>query len=395
MWRTIKLILEPTETQTTTFKETCFLFTEVFNAICSWGWENKEKNGIRLHHEFYHPLKIKYPSLVSDLHVQARVKATEAIKGALTLKKKNKKVSCPKSVLCPPRYNLHTFKVDWESRTVRMSTTAGRQTIRFKIPSYAEKYTRHEVDTADLLFRDGVWVLNVCLTIPAPEIKPIDIVIGIDLGLAQPAVLSNNKFLGKKSWKNIENKRFKLKRKLQAKGTKSAKRHLKKIRKSQSRFRRDCDHVLSKQVVQAVPAGSTIVVENLTNIRNSIKAKKKTENKRRLHGWSFAQLRSFIEYKAEERGCMVTGVDPRHTSQQCSCCGYTAKNNRRSRGLFKCQKCGFTLHADLNAARNIAAKYRAQVSISDMGGRTVNAPIVGEDVFHSATHKLPVLAGSG
>src|SRR5688572_27819293 len=101
------------------------------------------------------------------------------------------------------------------------------------------------------------------------------------------------------------------------------------------RFRCDCDHVLSKRIVQSTPAGGTVIIENLTGIRKRTKIKKKTETSRRVHSWSFAQLRSFIEYKAEDRGCMVVAVDSRHTSLACSCCGHTVRNNRRSRGLFK------------------------------------------------------------
>jgi hypothetical protein len=68
--------------------------------------------------------------------IQARVKATEAVKSAFALQKAGRKVGMPQSDACPPRYNLHTYKVDWESQTVRMSTTGGRQTIRFDVPDY-------------------------------------------------------------------------------------------------------------------------------------------------------------------------------------------------------------------------------------------------------------------
>src|SRR4029450_11865867 len=121
--------------------------------------------------------------------------------------------------------------------------------------------------------------------------------------------------------------------------------------------------------------GGTIVLENLKDIRKRMKAKRRTKTKRRMHSWSFAQLKSFIGYKAEERVCTVVGVDPRHTSQMCSCCGHTARTNRRSQGVFICRQCGFHLNADLNAARNIAAKYRAGGGISSTGG-LCNQPIV-------------------
>jgi putative transposase len=239
-------------------------------------------------------------------------------------------------------------------------------------------YAGYATDTADLIQRDGRWWLHVVVAVPAPQIEPTDQVVGVDLGLSRPAVTSTGRFLGKRAWKAIEGRLFKLKRALQKCGTKSAKRHLRKVRHKQMRFRRNADHLLSKQIVQSALPGGTIVLENLKDIRRRTKMRRKTETQRRIHSWSFAQLKDFIGYKAEERGCTVVVVDPRHTSQACSRCGHTARNNRRSRDLFVCQKCGFSLHADLNGARNIAAKYRAGGGISPAGGLHVNQPIVSD-----------------
>ena len=50
---------------------------------------------------------------------------------------------------------------------------------------------------------------------------------------------------------------------------------------------------------------------------------------------------------------MLVEVNPRDTSQRCSCCGYTAKENRVSQALFRCQACGYEENADINAANNI------------------------------------------
>src|SRR6185295_12210075 len=190
----------------------------------------------------------------------------------------------------------------------------GRQTIRFHIPDYSAKYAGCPTDTADLIERDGHWWLHVVVTVPAPEVEPSAQVVGVDLGISRPAVTSHNRFLGKKAWKAIEGRLFHLKRGLQKKGTRSAKRLLRRVRHRQRRFRRDCDHVLSKRIVQSVEPGAAIVLENLKDIRKRMKAKRQTRSKRRMHCWSFAQLKGFIGYKAEERGCTVVAVDPRHTS---------------------------------------------------------------------------------
>jgi len=368
MQRTVRLVLNPTPAQAQALADTAHQFTAAFNQVCAYGWQQKDKNGVRLHHATYYAVKTACPGLVADLVIQARVKATEALKSAFARQKAALPTSCPHSTHCPPRYNVHTYTLSWDAQTVRLSTVAGRMTLPFTVPAYATKYAGFPIDTADLIqHQDGTWWLHVVVTVAPPVIAQTEEVIGIDLGLAHPAVTSTNQFLGKKAWKATEGRHFRLKRVLQKRGTKSAKRHLRHLRHTQARFRRDCDHVLSKKLVEAAAPGGTLVLENLTDIRQRVRAKRQTQTKRRLHSWSFAQLTSFLTYKAEERRLTVARVDPRHTSQTCSCCGHQARNNRRSQSHFVCHACGFELHADLNAARNIAAKYRASRGTSSTG----------------------------
>ncbi|WP_274929767.1 transposase [Vibrio metschnikovii] len=52
---------------------------------------------------------------------------------------------------------------------------------------------------------------------------------------------------------------------------------------------------------------------------------------------------------------MVLKVDPKGTSQTCSCCGHKSKANRLSQSEFVCEKCGLTINADDNASLNILA----------------------------------------
>src|SRR5215213_227533 len=243
MQRTIRLKLTPSLAQAEALTETSRLFTAAFNRFVVLGWEAGVSNATKLHYLAYYPVRSELPTLNSNLINTARAKAAEAIKSAFALKKLERVVSMPVSAACSPRYNVHTYKVDWESQTVRMSLVGDRQTIRFAIPDYNAAYAGYPTDTADLLFRNGVWWLHVVVTVPAPDVVPTDQVVGVDLGLAQPAVTSNNRFLGKRAWKAIEGRLFHLKRKLQQKGTRSAKRHLKRLRRKQTRFRRNCDHV--------------------------------------------------------------------------------------------------------------------------------------------------------
>ena len=394
MDRTVKIHLHPTPEQAKALDETIAQFTQAFNQVCAYGWQYQEKNGVRLHHETYRDTKVSCPGLVSDLLIQARVKATETLTSAFTWQKKHeasyerrvekakekgypvpqfKPVQCPTSELCPPRYNIHTYTLDWEKQSARLSTTDGRMNIPFAVPSYSAKYQGHGVATADLVYRKGKYWLHVVVKVPDPDIPTNDEVIGVDLGLNRPAVTSKRQFLGNKHWKERDRKYFRIRRKLQSKGSKSAKRHLKKMSKHQARFHRDCDHVLSKRIAQNATPGSTIVLENLKNIRENSKIgrgkkDKNVSTKRKLHAWTFAQFYDFIAYKAQERGIQVVKVDPRHTSQTCSKCGHQHRSNRKSQSLFLCKNCGYCLHADLNAAYNIRDKYLASIGNAFAGG---------------------------
>ncbi len=379
MQRTIRVQLEPTPSQAENLSRVALLTTEAFNRCVESGWRANISNSTRLHRLTYYPLRDALPDLASNLLVQARMKAAEALKSAFTLRRDPKRTaSMPRSRFSPPRYNQRTYHLDWASTTVSLTLIGGRQTIRFSVPYYAKKYVGYPVDTADLIERGGTWWLHIVVSVKQPEVQPTGQVVSVDLGLSSPAVTSSGQFLGKRRWKAIEARLFHLKRALQKKRTKSARCHLRRVRHKQRRFRRDCDHVLSKQIVRTAEPGSTIVLENLKDICKRMKVRRRTQTKRKMHSWSFAQLKGFIAYKAEERGCTVAVVDPRHTSQACSCCGHIARNNRRSRSAFWCRKCGFHLNADLNAARNIAAKYHTGGGIPPAGGLSVMQPIVSD-----------------
>lgn len=172
MQRTIRVILEPTDSQTALLADTCEVFTSAFNQAVDIGWQADVGNAIRLHYLAYYLLKYRHPTLVSDLINQARVKAAEALRSVFTLRQDKKRtVSQPQSHHCPPRYNKHTYRMDWASRTVNLSTTHGRQTLRLRVPPYAEKYTGFPPETAELLCTRGRWYLHIVVTLPPPVFR--------------------------------------------------------------------------------------------------------------------------------------------------------------------------------------------------------------------------------
>ncbi len=88
MDRTIVVQLNPTPEQAAILKHTLDDYTACFNAVAHVGFTTQCRNGTELHKETYYPLRMQYPDLPSQLVCSARVKATEAVKAALTWKAK-------------------------------------------------------------------------------------------------------------------------------------------------------------------------------------------------------------------------------------------------------------------------------------------------------------------
>lgn len=313
-------------------------------------------NGVELHKLTYASERVS-TQLPSQLVCSARVRATESIKSAKTRLKKGKKASCPKARSKTIRYDARSATIDLAAGTATLASIDGRVLCKISIPEFHKPRIGWKVCSSDLIFKNDKVFLHVIVEAPDKTYEHTGQAVGVDLGVNRPAVTSEAKFFGKKQWKGVEHKYFKLKRALQAKGTKSAKRHLKKLGRKENRFRTDCDHVLSRRIVDSVQEGATIALEDLTDIRERVKARKKT--RRRIHTWSFARLQSFLQYKSKIAGCFVAYVDPRYTSQKCSRCGHAEKANRKTQSWFVCKKCGFQHNADLNAAKNIRSNHLA------------------------------------
>jgi putative transposase len=84
-------------------------------------------------------------------------------------------------------------------------------------------------------------------------------------------------------------------------------------------------------------------------------------------GWGLLVRR--LEDKAPGR---VEKINPAFTSVRCSACGHVDPKSRKSQAVFRCTACGFACHADVNAARNIAAGYAVTARGGDGAARPVN-----------------------
>lgn len=140
---------------------------------------------------------------------------------------------------------------------------------------------------------------------------------------------------------------------LQSVGTKSAKRHLRKLSGRESRFRKDVNHCISKTLVESAKGtGHGLALEDLKGIRKRTTVRRKDRS--RHSSWAFGQLRAFVEYKARLAGVTVEIVDSRDTSRTCPSCQKVDERNRPRRDAFRCVACGREGAADHVAAINIA-----------------------------------------
>ena len=211
--------------------------------------------------------------------------------------------------------------------------------------------------------------LLVSLTIETPDPAPArqHQIVGIDVGqryLATVATLDNRaQFYSGKEIRARADHYARLQKRLQRKGTRSATRRRIALGQRERRLKLNTNHTISKRILDTHPH-ACIGLEDLSGIRDRTRrqrGKKATKRQRRANRhastWAFAELHWLLAYKAARAGSRCIKVDADYTSQACPRCGYTSRQNRPRQGLlFVCQQCGYTLHADLVGARNIALR---------------------------------------
>lgn len=366
--RTVKLKLG---ISVETILPTIIKYTKAFNYVCDIGWESEDFNSVSLHNKTYKEVR---KSLPSQLSCSSRMKASEALKGAIQKKKKNQKVTKPQSKICSIRYDACSFNVWFDRNLCSISTISGRLKCTFHVANCFKQYLNWRRNSAELFIKKGKVFLNIVFSKEVEDIVPDSnpIIIGIDRGINKLAVCSNNKFFSGSEAKRVSRKYRRIRSKLQSRGTKSARRHLKKLALKENRFKTHLNHKISKEIINLVPEGSILVLENLKHIRKQIRTNK--TGRRNLSSWAFCQLEQFLTYKSEAKRVLIDFVPAYYTSQKCSICGYVDRKNRKYTSLFVCKKCGLNLDADLNAARNVELNYRNAKGYS--GGLSVNQPIV-------------------
>ena len=211
-------------------------------------------------------------------------------------------------------------------------------------------------------------------------LKPIkeNKILGIDMGVVRPVttsdeILSNNDILKTRfnlikkyqseitrlsrilATKKIRNTNWKKSNKYKRIKNKIAKLHAKI-----ANIRKNMQHNITSTLIKS--EYDTFIIEDL-NIKGMMKksAKGKSNNKKGLNrvlaDTGIGEITRQLDYKSKWNGKNLIKVDAKYTSQVCSNCGHSHKDNRKKQDKFKCCNCGHEMNADLNAAKNIKNKF--------------------------------------
>ncbi len=354
---TIKLKIRQREEVLETMKQ----YSRTVSYIADKGFKAKVFNRYELHHICYYEAKEKF-GLPSQFIINANRVASQTLKSVKT----NRGGKPVFKEFLPLPFDKRTFS--FSSDKIRITTLRGRIDVPIDVPEYYWKYLDWSPQTAQIVKTKKGLFIHITFSRNVNACVPNGKVVGVDVGINHVAVTSNKQFFSGSKVKSCMVKFKRLRGKLQAKGTQSSKKLLKKLSGRERRFKAWANHNISKKIVDSCRAGDTIIMEYIKGIRR---------NKGRklnfwLHGWNFYQLQRFIDYKAVEKGVRTIKANPYLTSQTCSRCG---KVGIRFKGFFRCPHCGYSLNADLNASRNLAK----HDSMSDRVSAVVNQPYIPDD----------------
>lgn len=358
---------------------------EQANAACRFvsdtAWETKTFRQYDLHHKCYQAVREQF-----GLSAQVAVRAIAKVADAYKLDRKAKRTFKTTGSIA---YDDRILSWRLQDQTVSILTVNGRLRIPFVCGERQLEMLQTRQGESDLGLYKGLFFLSATCEVDEPKPINVDGALGVDLGVVNIAVDSDGQIHSARHTHNVRHRHRRLRARLQAKGTRSAKRKLKRLSGKERRFAKDTNHCISKKLVaKAKDTNRAIALEDLRGIRERVTVRR--SQRATLHSWAFFQLRSFVTYKAKGAGVPVFLVDPRNTSRTCPACGHVDKANRLSQSKFSCVVCGFAGLADQIAAINIGRR------------AVVNPPIVARDeakanswleLRQSAVTSHPALAG--
>jgi IS605 OrfB family transposase len=319
------------------------------NAACDWlaslAWDTATFGQFALHKIGYVETRARF-----GLTAQAAVRCISKVADAYKLDRKTQRHF---RVDAAQPYDDRIIRFVKDSSAVSLWTIEGRMVVPIVMGEHQRRLMAYRKGEVDLCLVRGRWMLAATCDIPETDEFKADDWLGVDLGIVALASDSDGKVY---SGSDVDRQRRRIQKRrsgLRKRGTKAAKRRLRKLSGKQARFQKHTSHCIAKALVlDAERTGRGLALENLKGIRNRVTARSSNQ-RARLSNWGFSQIGGFIAYKARRAGVPVCFVDPRNTSRECAACGHIDKKNRPNQAIFSCVSCNHTANADTNAAINI------------------------------------------
>jgi len=240
---------------------------EQANAACRFvsdtAWETKTFRQYDLPHKCYQAVREQF-----GLSAQVAVRAIAKVADAYKLDRKTKRTFKTTGSIA---YDDRILSWKLQDQTVSIWTVSGRLRIPFVCGERQLELLQTRQGESDLGLYKGMFFLSA--TCEVDELKPVDVegALGIDLGVVNIAVDSDGQVHSASHINNVRHRHRRLRAKLQAKGTRSAKRKLKRLSGKERRFAKDTNHCISKKLVaKAKDTNRAIALEDLGGIRERV-----------------------------------------------------------------------------------------------------------------------------
>ena len=350
------------------FSSTMEAYTKALNYTSKYAAENNLYLAPQkvLHSNVYYNIRSQFglPSQMA-CSVSKDVKAKyKSLKSNKTLYKTKK--GKPTNELNVPEFKKDILNLVYKrdfSFTKNGYISIGTLNGRTKVSYYKNNYVNQFINCSDWEYGGAILKkyknnLYLLLTVSREIETFTPNTVGVDLGLNFLATAYNGTSTTFYSGKKVKEYRAhykKLRRELQSKGTKSAKRRLAAINQRENRFMNDVNHCVTKALVLNNP-NSLFIVEDLKSVRNSL-VKVKKNDRYYMVSWSYGDFIEKLSYKALLHNSLVVEVNPKYTSQTCPICGHRDKKNRNKKlHTFKCRNCNYTSNDDRIGAMNLYNK---------------------------------------
>src|SRR5947209_5023489 len=271
---TAKLKLLTTPEQFQALRQTQLAYRDALNAVSQYAFEQgKTSNVTRLHKGVYAELRTRY-GLPSQLACSVERQVSAAYKGLWTKLKKNvehRRAKLTKKRFKgldqPPHYSSPTVQYTYErdytfqkDQQVSIGTLNGR--IRVPYRGYDKHTALIQYDACigdaklwyDQPRKQFYLLVSLTIDISDPTCDQLTEVVGVDVGIRYLAVTSTS--TGKTTFhpgprvRHQANHYARLRKRLQQKGTRGAKRRLKRIEQRERRLKAQANHSIAKQIIE-------------------------------------------------------------------------------------------------------------------------------------------------